>query len=134
MKVFKTLFAAVILVTVVSVGAYAQNTSKIIAVVKTASWCSVCKTNGERAIAALNENNKDGAYQFVINDVTNAETAKKSATEIEKLGLTKAMEPYMATGVVYLFDTKTKKPINQLVMALSSDDIAKAMGYFKQRK
>lgn len=134
MKVFKTILATVMLVTVVSAGAFAQGTSKIIAVVKTASWCNVCKAHGERAMASLTENNKDGAYQVVINDVTSPETAKKSAAEIEKLGLTKLMEPYIATGVVYLFDAKTKKPINQLLMALSSEDIAHAMSYFKQGK
>ena len=92
------------------------------------------QSNEERAMAALTENNKDGAYQFVINDITSPETAKESAPEIEKLGLTKLMEPYMATGVVYLFDAKTKKPINQLLMSLSSEDIGKAMDYLKKDK
>lgn len=132
MKVFTKVFATVILTTVMSAGVFAQ--SKIIAVVKKASWCSVCKVNEERAMAAFTENNKDRAYQFVINDITSPETAKKSAPEIEKLGLTKLMEPYMATGVVYLFDAKTKKPINQLLMSLSSEDIGKAMDYLKKDK
>ena len=134
MKSLKKVLATALFAIVFTSGAFAQNSSKIIAVVKTANWCSVCKANGERAMAALTENNKDGAYQFVINDITTPETAKKSVTEIEKLGLTKLMEPYMATGVVYLFDAKTKKPINQLLMSLSSEDIAMAMGYFKKGK
>lgn len=134
MKSLKKVLATAMFAIVFTVGAFAQNSTKIIAVVKTANWCSVCKANGERAMAALTENNKDGAYQFVINDISSPETAKKSITEIEKLGLTKLMEPYMATGVVYLFDAKTKKPINQLIMSLSNEDIARAMGYFKQGK
>lgn len=134
MKSFKKVFAATMFAIAFSTGAFAQNSSKIIAVVKTANWCSVCKANGERAIAALTENNKDGAYLFLTNDISSPETAKKSAPEIEKLGLTKAMEPYMATGVVYLFDAKTKKPINQLLMSLSDEDIARAMEYLKKGK
>jgi thiol:disulfide interchange protein len=132
MKSLKKVLATAMFAIVFTVGAYAQNSTKIIAVVKTASWCSVCKANETRAMAALNENNKDGAYQFVINDITSPETAKKSVAEIEKLGLTKLMEPYMATGVVYLFDAKTKKPINQLVMSLSSEDLGRAMDHFKK--
>jgi hypothetical protein len=134
MKSLKKVLATALFAILFTVGASAQDSVKILAVVKTASWCSVCKANGERAMVALTENNKDGAYQFVINDITSPETAKKSVTEIEKLGLTKLMEPYMATGVVYLFDAKTKKPINQLIMSLSSEDIGKAMAYFKMSK
>jgi len=134
MKSLKKVLATALFAIVFTAGAYAQNSTKIIAVVKTASWCSVCKANEARAMEALKENNKDGAYQFVMNDISSPETAKPSVAEIQKLGLTKVMEPYMATGIVYLFDAKTKKPINQLVMSLSSDDIGKAMGYFKQGK
>ncbi|RUT72429.1 hypothetical protein D0817_02145 [Flavobacterium cupreum] len=132
MKSLKKVLATALFAIVFTTGAYAQNSAKIIAVVKTASWCSVCKANETRAMEALKENNKDGAYQFVINNVTSPETAKPSVAEIEKLGLTKMMEPYMATGVVYLFDAKTKKPINQLVMSLSSEDLGRAMDHFKK--
>ncbi|MBK9936326.1 MAG: hypothetical protein IPP05_19955 [Cytophagaceae bacterium] len=61
---------------VFSVGAYAQSSAKIVAVVNSANWCSVCKANGERAMAAFMENNKDGEIQFVMNDISNAETIK----------------------------------------------------------
>lgn len=115
-----------------SVNAFAQSSSKIIAVVNKAGWCSVCKANEERAMAAFHANNKDGAYLVVINDISNAETAKKSAVEIHKLGLDKLMEPYQATGMICLFDAKTKKPINQLLMSLSAEDIGRAMEYFKK--
>ncbi|MGS2741821.1 hypothetical protein [Sinomicrobium sp. M5D2P17] len=132
MKNLKLVLVTTLFTMVLSVGAFAQSSPKIIGVVNQANWCSVCKAHGERATAALMENNKDGAYQFVINDISNAETAKKSAAEIEKLGLTKAMEPYKATGMVCLFDAKTKKPINQLLIALSSEDIGRAMEMFKK--
>lgn len=115
-----------------SVNAFAQSSPKIIAVINKANWCSVCKANEERAMAAFKENNKDGAYQFVVNDLSNAETAKKSTVAINQLGLTKLMEPYQATGIVCLFDAKTKKPINQLLMSLSSEDIGRAMAMLKK--
>ncbi len=134
MKSLKLTMAASLFAIMFSVNAFAQSSAKIIAVVNEANWCSVCKANGERAMAAFKENNKDGAYQFVINDLSNAETAKKSAVEINKLGLTQLMEPYKATGIVCLFDAKTKKPINQLLMSLSNEDIAKAMAFLKKDK
>ncbi|MFI2744525.1 hypothetical protein ACG2LH_17455 [Zhouia sp. PK063] len=134
MKNLKLMMVTTLFTILFSVGAFAQNSPKIIAVINKADWCSVCKANEERAMNAFKENNKDGVYQFVINDISNAETAKKSAIEINKLGLAKVMEPYKATGIVCLFDAKTKKPINQLLMSLSSEDIAKAMAYFKMDK
>lgn len=134
MKNLKLAMVASLFTILFSASAFAQSSAKIIAVVNKASWCSVCKANEERAMAAFKNNNKDGAYQFVINDLSDAETAKKSAVEINKLGLTKLMEPYQATGIVCLFDAKTKKPINQLLMSLSTEDIGKAMGYLKKDK
>lgn len=134
MKSFKIVVSVAFFAILFTTSAFAQKSAKIIAVINKASWCSVCKANEERAMAAFTENNKDGAYQFVINDITNAETAKKSAAEIKKLGLTEVMEPYKATGMVCLFDSKTKKPINQLLMSLSNEDIAMAMGMFKKGK
>jgi hypothetical protein len=132
MKKLKLAMAASIFAILFSANAFAQSAPKIIAVINKASWCSVCKANEERAMAAFKENNKDGAYQFVMNDLSNAETAKKSAVEINKLGLAKLMEPYQATGIVCLFDAKTKKPINQLLMSLSDEDIARAMAFLKK--
>lgn len=132
MKNLKLVMASTLFAVLFSVSAFAQSSAKIIAVVNKANWCSVCKANEERAMAAFKENNKDGAYQFVVNDLSNAETAKKSAAEINLLGLTKLMEPYQATGIVCLFDAKTKKPINQLLMSLSSEDIGRAMTMLKK--
>lgn len=134
MKHLKLVFGIAMFTMLLSASAFAQSSAKVIAVVNKADWCSVCKANEQRAMAAFKENNKDGAYQFVINDLSNAETAKKSAVEINKRGLTKLMEPYQATGIVCLFDAKTKKPINQLLMSLSTEDIGRAMAHFKMDK
>ena len=53
MKSLKKVLATAMFAIVFSVGAYAQNAPKIIEVVKTASWCSVCKANETRAMEAL---------------------------------------------------------------------------------
>ena len=65
----------------------AQKSAKVIAVVNKADWCKTCKKNEDRAMAAFNESNKDGAVKFVINDLTDKETKAKSVQELEKVGL-----------------------------------------------
>ena len=132
MKNLKKVIATALFALVFSVGAYAQSSAKIVAVVNSANWCSVCKANGERAMAAFMENNKDGEIQFVMNDISNAETTKKSAIEVEKVGLKKAMENYKASGVVYFFDAKTKKPITHITVANSNEEIAYVIGEVKK--
>ena len=134
MKNLKQIMVTAVFTILFSVGAFAQNSPKIIAVINKADWCSLCKANEDRAMNALKENNKDRAYQFVINDISNAEKAKKSAIEINKQGLTEAMAPYKATGMVCLFDAKTKKPINQIFLTYTSKEIGEAMAYFKMDK
>ncbi|MCA1760079.1 MAG: hypothetical protein LC658_09950, partial [Bacteroidales bacterium] len=84
MKKVKTIFASVVFAALLSVQAIAGNGSKVIAVINKADWCPTCEKNGERAMAAFMENNKDGAIHFVANDVTNDETKKKSAEELKK--------------------------------------------------
>ena len=60
--------------------------------------------------------------QLVVNDITNSQTFKKSADELKKSGLISAMEPYKASGIVYFFDAKTKKPLAQITMANSDEE------------
>lgn len=132
MKNLKTILSAVILAIAITSNVFAQNAPKIVAVVNSASWCSVCKANGERAMGAFMENNKSGEIQFVMNDISNEESTKKSAIEIAKLGLSKAMLPYKASGVVYFFDAKTKEPITQITVANSNEEIAYVMNIVKK--
>lgn len=128
MKNVKSILATAVFAVVFSIGAFAQTAPKIIAVVNQADWCSVCKANGQRAMGAFMDNNKDGAISLVMNDVTNEETKKKSAAGLSNTGLTEAMKNYRATGVVYFFDAKTKKPITQVTIANSNEEIAYVMG------
>ncbi len=127
MKTTKSIFASLVLILLVSVSAMAQSEAKVIAVVNHAEWCPACKNNGERAHAAFMENNKDGAVQFVVNNLTNDETKKASAEELKKVGLDKAMAPYTGTGVAYFFDAKTKVLINQVSVAKPNDELAQAL-------
>jgi thiol:disulfide interchange protein len=132
MKKVKSIIATVLFAAVLSIGAFAQSAPKIIAVVNQADWCSVCKANGQRAMGTFMENNKEGSISLVVNDVTNAESKKKSAVGLNTSGLTKAMKNYQATGVVYFFDATTKKPITQVTVANSNEEIAYVMGIVKK--
>ncbi len=127
MKSIKTIFASVILIALVSGSAFAGTTAKVIAVVNKAEWCPACQNNGERAHKAFMENNKDMAIQFVANDLTNDETKAKSAEELKKLGLDKAIAPYSGTGVVYFFNSETKALISQVSVAKPDQELAAAL-------
>jgi hypothetical protein len=111
----------------VSVAAMAQTGPKVIAVINKAEWCPVCQQNGQRAMTAFMENNKDMAIQFVANDLTNDETIKKSATELKKFGLDKTMENYKGTGVAYFFNSKTGALISQISVAKPDQELAQAL-------
>lgn len=127
MKTVKKAFAAIALVLLVSVSAFAGNKAKVIAVMNRADWCPVCQNNGMRAMDAFKANNKDMAIQFAVNDLTNDETKKKSAEELKKLGLDKAIEAYKGTGMVYFFNTETKVLISQVSVAKTDQELAAAL-------
>ncbi len=127
MKTVKSIIVSAVLVLLVSVSAFAQSGPKVIAVINKADWCPVCQQNGQRAMGALMENNKDMAFQFVANDVTDANTTKKSAEELKKYGLDQAIQRYKATGVVYFFNAKTKAFISQASLAKSDQELASAL-------
>lgn len=132
MKTLKVLL--VVIFAMLSSSAFAQSSTntKIIAVVNKADWCSVCKSNAERAMGALMENNKDGIIQFVMNDMTNAETIKKSKPQLDKAGISMAMKNYKATGVVYFFDATSKAALTQVTVANSNEELAYVIGEVKK--
>lgn len=128
MKTVKSILVSAVLILLVSVSAMAQSDAKVIAVINKADWCPVCQKNGERAMNAFMSNNKDMAIQFVANDVTNDVSKKKSAVELEKLGLEKAVaENCNATGVAYFFNSKTKALISQVSVAKPDQELATAL-------
>jgi thiol:disulfide interchange protein len=127
MKNSKSIILSLALVLLVTGAVFAQKEAKVIAVVNHADWCPTCQNNGERAKTTFMENNKDGAIQFTVNNLTNEETIKTSTEELKKLGVDKPMAAYKGTGMVYFFDAKTKKLITQISVAKTSDEIATAM-------
>ncbi|MCK9411520.1 MAG: hypothetical protein M0Q53_04410 [Prolixibacteraceae bacterium] len=127
MKTVKTALASIALLLCVSVSAFAGNKAKVVAVVNQAGWCPVCQNNGMRAMDAFKANNKDMAVQFVANDLTNDETKRKSAEELGKLGLDKAIAAYNGTGVVYFFNSETKALISQVSVAKPDQELAAAL-------
>lgn len=128
------MFIGLALFTFMMVSAIAQPSAKVIAVINHAEWCPTCKKHGERAKAAFMENNKDGAIQFVINDVTNDETKQASAKQLKELGLHEAMANNNATGVAYFFDADNKKLIKQISVASSNEELADAMAYVTKKQ
>jgi len=127
MKTLKSIFATTVLSLLVSVSLLAQSEAKVIAVVNKADWCSVCKANGDRAMATFMESNKDGSILFVGNNVTDENTEKKSAEDLKKYGLEKVMDNYTGTGVAYFFNPKTKKLVTQISISEADNKLAEAI-------
>jgi len=123
----KTIFTSLALVTLMSVSALAQSGTKVIAVVNKADWCSTCEKNADRAMAALMESNKDGAVQFVANDLTNDETKAKCTAELKKVGLDEAVSGFKYTGIVYFFNADSKELISKISVAKSDQELAMAL-------
>ena len=73
------------------------------------------------------ENNKDGAVQFVVNNLSNDETKQKSAIELKKVGLDKVMAAHTGTDVAYFFDAESKKLINKVSVAKPNEELAEAL-------
>ncbi|MBK7625601.1 MAG: hypothetical protein IPJ16_00110 [Bacteroidales bacterium] len=127
MKTVKSIFTSMILALMVSASVMAQSEPKVVAVVNKADWCPVCKENGERAMAAFMNNNKDGAIKFVANDLTTAETRDKSAEELKSIGLDLAAGKVQGTGLVSFFNPKTKALLNQISVSSTDAELAAAM-------
>ncbi len=127
MKTVKTIFASLVLIVLVSASTIAQSGAKVIAVVNQAEWCTVCKTNCQRATATFMGDNKDMAVKFITNDLTNDATKKKSSEELKKYGLNNVMADYKGTGVAYFFNSETKALINQISLAGSDQELTAAL-------
>jgi hypothetical protein len=115
----------------VSIG-LANPKAKVIAVVNRAEWCSVCKANAERAGKIIMEAAADGTLQVVVNDITNGDTTKASAVALKAAGVDRAMAPYTATGVLYLFDAASKKPLRQITVANADAELKQVLELAKK--
>lgn len=127
MKASKSILASLVLVLFLSVAAVAHPRAKVIAVINRASWCPVCQKNGKRAMSVLMGHNKNGAVQFVFNNLSNKKTIQKSNMRLRKLALYKKMSKFKNTGVVYFFNAKSKHLISHISLAKSNQELADAM-------
>ena len=127
MKTKMSIISSLAMILFLSVSAMAQSDSKVIAVINHAEWCSVCKNNGERAQAAFMESNKDGAIQFLANDLTDEASKRKSAVALKEAGLDKVMAKNKGTGTTYFFDAETKELITRISVAKSNEELADAV-------
>lgn len=118
----------------VSVSAFAETGSKVIAVVNKAEWCHTCQKNGMRAMETFKANNEDMAIHFIANDLTDDESKKKSAKALEEVGFDKAMAEHKGTGVVYFFDAESKELINKVSVAKTNEELAEAVATAKRGK
>ena len=105
----------------------------LIAVINRAEWCSVCKANGPRVAKTVMGANADGGIAIVMNDLTTEATTRSSATELRAAGVEAAMAPYTATGVLYLFDARTKRPLRQVTVANTDDEIRMAIALARKQ-
>jgi hypothetical protein len=119
----RSALAFTLLAVLSTAAAWAEPTPKVIAVANRAEWCSVCKANGERAGRALMKASADGTIKVLVNDVTSEETIKKSIGDLRAAGLDKIMTSYTATGVLYFFDARTRRPLRQVTVANSDEEI-----------
>jgi hypothetical protein len=125
MKKFKSIFTLAIIIALSATAAQAQ--TKVIALLTSASWCSICKANGERTFANFGKNNADGAFELVSNDISDKASKTKSKIGLQKAGIQKISDNYKAAGVITFIDAKTKKVISQVTVANSDEELTFVM-------
>ena len=121
MKQIKVLSLAICLVSLFAF--IAPKEAKVVAIVNKADWCSICKAHGGRVVTLVTENNKDGFFDVVFNDITNEETKKNSLPAIKTKGLDKVHTQVVATGLVTVYDKNSKKVLAQFTVANSDEEI-----------
>lgn len=124
MKTLKLTFLA--LFAMLSTGLYAQSTSKVIAVVNKADWCSTCQKNGERVMTEVLAHYKEPQLSIAANDLTNDATKAESKATLEKLGVYDLVSTEKKTGQIILIDNKTKKVISTISVAKSTKELKQA--------
>jgi thiol-disulfide isomerase/thioredoxin len=121
--------ALVSLMFLFAVAAFAQSevaTPKVVVVINRADWCPTCKANGprvEKDIVAAYAGNEN--IVFVVNDLTSDATKATSKTTLEANGVYEAVSSIKSTGLIILVDVVTKKVIEQVAVAKSTEKIKK---------
>ncbi len=154
MKKSKLIFATLLLAT--SLGSYAQlphhtKSPKLIAVVNTATWCSVCKENATRFSTLLMPYSNKGVNIY-MNDLSNEKTKDASKQELEKdhvydavisiprKGMDKALQACRlvkdkhqttdVSGVVTFIDPRTHKQLKQMSIAAPDTEMNNVINQF----
>ena len=109
------------------------NDVKVIAIVNSAGWCSICKAYGGRTVTAFKENNTDNYFQLIVNDITNEETKKTSKPAITKAGLEKTLNGSLAAGVLSFYHAKTKALLAQVTVANTPEEVAATMKMVREK-
>ena len=124
MKAINVLMAAFFLLA--GANLYAQNNSKVIAVVTKADWCTVCQANGERAMTEVFSKYKEPQVLLSFNDITDDAKKATSKEALEKLGIYDVFKNDKLTGQVTFIDTKTKKVVGKVSLAKPTEEIKAA--------
>lgn len=96
-------------------------------VISEADWCKYCKANGERIHALIDEYKVDKQVVVIYNDLTNAETKSESLERLKSVGLSEYMVNKKSTGVVYVFEAKSKKTMDNFGIKLESETIVEKL-------
>lgn len=111
----------------IGISAFAQNKTKVIALVTKANWCATCKANGERMEKEVFSAYKTGELKVVANDLTDDTSKKTCKKAIQEAGVTKIAEDSNSTGIITLIDAKTKKIITTISVAKTTEEIKSAI-------
>lgn len=122
----------------------AKYTSKIIAVINRADWCSVCKANGERFGKNIMPYTSKG-LAIITNDLTDDLTIEKSKVKLKRASLYKQIyetrrkgvgrmmqvcgfihgkNRSIATGMVTFIDAKTLKVVGGTSIAIADTEMS----------
>lgn len=122
----KKLVIATMLFMGMAITGFAQQSTKVIALVNKASWCHVCMENGprfEKDIMPMAMQNKN--VQIIMNDLSDATTKSASLPMLQKAGIEKFASKNTGTGMLYFIDANTKKLISKVSLAENNEQIKK---------
>ncbi|MBL0328265.1 MAG: hypothetical protein IPP64_02315 [Bacteroidetes bacterium] len=125
MKNLKTFITLVALF--FGIGAFAQDNSKVIALVTKANWCPACKANGERMGKEVFSSYTNGDVKVIANDLTDDASKSTCKKEIEAAGIADVAKNSNSTGIITLIDAKTKKVITTISVTKSTEKIKAAI-------
>jgi hypothetical protein len=109
-----------------SLGAFAQTKSKVIALVTKADWCSTCKANGNRVVTEVLPLYQEPQVKIVVNDLTDKQTKATSNAILVAEGIAKISAKSNTTGQITFINASTKKVISKISVAKSNAEIKNA--------